>query len=146
MRALDLTARLLGASLTASPFAPAVLGGRAADWLDHAFMGMCHRLPERSLSFMGEVMPLCSRCVGLATGLGLGMLVAWPRLTVRRLRVAVTVGAAFLFVELTTQDLGWHPVTHATRLLSGWLVAYPIGAALTQLAGRGRLDEDARAD
>ncbi len=145
MRALDVTARLLGASLAASPFAPGLLGGRVGEWLDLAFVGMCHRIPERSLHFMGELMPLCSRCVGLATGLGLGMLIAWPQLTVRRLRLAVTLGAAFLFVEMTTQDLGWHPVTHATRLLSGWLVTFPIGAAITQLAGRGRLYDEARA-
>lgn len=143
MRVLDVTSRLLGAALALSPFVSGLVGGRAAAWLDLVFVGMCHRLPERSLRFLGETMPLCSRCVGLATGLGLGMLIAWPRLSVRSLRLAVTIGAAAVFVELTTQDLGWHPVWHATRLLSGWLVAYPLGAAVTQLAARGRLEEPA---
>ncbi|MCC6649170.1 MAG: DUF2085 domain-containing protein [Polyangiaceae bacterium] len=141
MRALGVTSRALGALIALSPFVSNVVGGRAAEWLDLLFVGMCHRLPERSLQLFGETMPLCSRCVGLATGFGLGMLVAWPRLSVRTLRVAVTAGALFLLVELTTQDLGWHPVFHPSRLLSGWLVTFPIGAALTQLVERGRLEE-----
>lgn len=138
MEALGVLARLIGALIAISPFATRLVGGRLGALLDHTFAGMCHRLPERSLSFLGETMPLCSRCVGLGTGLGLGMMIAWPRLSVRTFRVAVTAGAAFLLLEMTTQDLGWHPVFHATRLLSGWLVAFPIGAAFTQLAsGRG---------
>ncbi|MCS6898788.1 MAG: DUF2085 domain-containing protein [Myxococcales bacterium] len=130
--------RVVGALLALLPFLPPLLklvgkeelGERMDGW----FEGFCHRIPERSLSLGEEIMPLCSRCLGLAAGGGLGLLIGRPYRGLRVLRIWVSLAAAFLFVELTTQDLGWHPVFHPTRLLSGFLVAYPLGAAATALA------------
>ena len=130
--------RVAGAALALLPFLPPLLtlAGKVAlaERIDGWFLGFCHRLPERSLHLGGELMPLCSRCLGITTGAGLGLLLGWPYYGVRALRISVSVAAALLFVELTTQDLGWHPVFHPTRLLTGFLVAYPLGAAATALA------------
>jgi uncharacterized membrane protein len=101
--------------------------------LDRPWTMLCHRMPERSLRIAGELMPICSRCLGLVLGLGLGLMLARPALSIRALRIAVSLGATFMFFELTTQDLGWHPVFHPTRILSGLLVAFPIGAAASSL-------------
>lgn len=76
-------------------------------------------------------MPLCSRCLGLLEGLGLGVAIARPRFNLTKLRLVVSLASALLFLEITTQDLGWHRVFHPTRLLSAFLVAYPIGAAMS---------------
>jgi uncharacterized membrane protein len=130
--------RVAGALLAALPFAPPLLqlAGKSAlaERVEGWFDGFCHQLPERSLTIAGEIMPLCSRCLGISLGAGLGLLIGWPYRGLRVLRISVSLAAAFLFLELTTQDLGWHPVFHPTRLLSGFLVAYPLGAAATALA------------
>lgn len=130
--------RVAGAVLAILPFLPPLLklAGKDAlgERMDGWFEGFCHRLPERSLSLGAEIMPLCSRCLGISMGAGLGLLIGKPYWGLRALRIWISVAAAFLFLELTTQDLGWHPVFHPTRLLSGFLVAYPLGAAATALA------------
>lgn len=130
--------RVAGALLAVLPFLPPLLAlaGKVslAERMDGWFTGFCHRLPERSLSIGGELMPLCSRCLGISFGAGLGLLIGWPYRGLRVLRISVSLAAAFLFLELTTQDLGWHAVFHPSRLLSGFLVAYPLGAAATALA------------
>lgn len=134
-------ARTAGALLVAAPFLPPLLLaagiGELAVALDALFAPFCHRQPERSLFLLGVPMPLCSRCLGLLVGLGAGLAAAWPYAGLRALRLSVSFGLAFLFVELTTQDLGWHPVFHPTRLLSGLLVAFPIGAAAGYAAVTG---------
>ncbi len=134
-------ARAAGALLIVAPFLPPLLlaagVGELAVALDGLWAPFCHRLPERSIFLLGAPLPLCSRCLGLVVGLGAGLAAAWPYAGLRALRWAVSFGLAFLFVELTTQDLGWHPVFHPTRLLSGFLVAYPIGAAAGYAAATG---------
>jgi uncharacterized membrane protein len=137
----SVAARTAGVFLVVAPFLPPLLLragiGELAVALDALFMPFCHRLPERSLVLFDAPMPLCSRCLGLAVGLGAGLAAAWPYAGLRALRLSVSFGLAFLFVELTTQDLGWHPVFHPTRLLSGLLVAFPIGAAAGYAAVTG---------
>src|SRR5262245_24781194 len=65
--------------------------GTAGVTLDLAFVSMCHRLPERTLSLAGVPMPLCSRCAGVFAGVALGAAVLGPRLTVSRWRWMVAV-------------------------------------------------------
>lgn len=140
--------RILGAALVIGPFLPPLLlligKPSQAAFFDALWVGSCHRLPERSLAMGGELMPICSRCLGLFGGLGLGLLIARPYAGLRMLRITVSVAATLLFVELTTQDLGWHPVFHPTRLLTGFLCAYPIGAAASALVGGAPLESAAR--
>ena len=45
-------------------------------------------------------------------------------------------GMALMGVEWWTQEAGFHPVFHPTRLLSGFVLAYPIGAAAALLGNR----------
>lgn len=135
--AIEMAVRGFGLCLLLLPFLPPFFYARGDTALGDAFdvwTYACHRLPERSLTIFGEVTPLCSRCFGIMGGLGLGMLVARPFYGLRQLRISLTIGALFLFIELTTQDLGWHEVFHPTRLLSGLLVAFPVGAAAGALA------------
>jgi uncharacterized membrane protein len=135
--AVELAVRGFGLFLLLLPLLPPLFYARGnTEWGDRldVWTYACHRMPERSLALFGEVMPLCSRCYGIIGGLGLGMLVARPFYGLRVLRWCLTLGAAFLFLELTTQDLGWHRVFHPSRLLSGLLVSFPVGAAAGALA------------
>ncbi len=97
--------------------------------LDAAFVTMCHRMPERTLTLAGVAMPLCSRCAGIFAGMALGALAAWPPLSARAWRWAITVAAGLMALDVATQDLGLHPVWHATRLASGGLFGYAVAAA-----------------
>ena len=124
---LFLALRLVGVLVLLAPF---VLP--AAPW-----WGLfCHRLPDRVLWIFGEPMPICSRCLGIFSGLGAGLVVAWPELPPRRLLLVVAFAAAAMLMEVGSQEAGWHPIFHPTRLLSGLLLAYPIGATAGALARR----------
>jgi uncharacterized membrane protein len=100
-------------------------------WLaDLAFVVLCHRLPERTLTLWGEPMPVCSRCAGIFAGLGMGALLARPRLTVRAARVAVAGAGALILVDVLTQDLGVRPFWHPARLVTGALLGYVLSCTL----------------
>jgi uncharacterized membrane protein len=103
--------------------------GVVGDGLDAAFITMCHRLPERTLVLAGVAMPLCSRCSGIFAGVAVGALAVWPQLSARAWRWVITAAAAAMVLDVATQDLGLHPVWHATRLASGFAFGYAIAAA-----------------
>ena len=112
------------------PFARALLPlGRAGELLDLFFLPMCHRLPERTLALASVSMPLCSRCAGIFAGLALGSLLQLPRVEIARWKILVVVAGALMLLDVVTQDLGVHPVWHATRIASGLLFGYAIAAA-----------------
>jgi uncharacterized membrane protein len=103
--------------------------GAAGAALDAAFTTMCHRLPERTLALAGVPMPLCSRCAGIFAGVALGALAVWPRLSALAWRWAITASVGLMVLDVATQDLGVHPVWHATRLATGLAFGYALAAA-----------------
>jgi uncharacterized membrane protein len=103
--------------------------GRAGELLDLLFVPMCHRIPARTLYYAGVPMPLCSRCAGIFAGLALGALIMRPRVSIARWRILVAVASALMLLDVVTQDLGVHPIWHVTRVASGLLFGYAIGAA-----------------
>lgn len=109
------------------PLARAALPlGRAGELLDRLFVPLCHRLPERTLALAGVAMPLCSRCGGVFAGLALGALLLRPRVPVARYRIFLAAAAALMLLDVVTQDLGLHPIWHATRIASGLLFGYAL--------------------
>lgn len=104
--------------------------GVAGLWLDAAFATMCHRLPERSLVLAGVAMPLCSRCAGVFLGVAAGALAAWPRLSTRGYKLAISAACVAMLADVVTQDLGLHPIWHATRIATGFLLGHALGAAV----------------
>lgn len=92
--------------------------------LDYVFFAMCHRRPARTLIFEGVAMPLCSRCAGIFLGVALGAALGRPIIAVRAWRWAFAVACALMVTDVLTQDLGLHPVWHATRVATGVLVGY----------------------
>ena len=124
------------------PLARATLPlGPVGQVFDLLFVVLCHRLPERTIEIAGVAMPLCSRCAGIFTGLGLGALIAWPRPTLRVTRYAVVVAGAIMLLDVIAQDLGWHPLWHSTRLGTGILLGYVLSCALVAAIVRERRGE-----
>lgn len=104
--------------------------GLLAEAMGLPFMFVCHRMTERTLHLAGEAMPLCSRCAGIFTGLALGAITCWPRVTVQRARLLLAGGGLLMLADVVTQDLGIHPVWHTTRLLTGGLLGWIACATL----------------
>lgn len=104
--------------------------------VDGMFFLMCHRRPERTLILSGVPMPLCSRCAGIALGLALGGLAAWPSPSARGTRIAAVLAGALMIVDVVTQDLGIHPVWHASRIATGGLLGYVLAIGLFGLIRR----------
>ncbi len=120
-----------GAIPWALPFARAWLPlGPLGVLLDGVFFFLCHRRPERTLVLAGVPMPLCSRCAGIAAGLALGALLAWPSPSLRATRIAGIVAVIAMLVDIVTQDLGVHPVWHATRIATGLGFGYVLAVGL----------------
>jgi uncharacterized membrane protein len=128
------------------PLARAYLpAGALGDGVDGAFVLLCHRMAERTLSVAGVPMPLCSRCAGIFLGLALGIAVAWPRLSLRATRYALLGAGLLMLADVVTQDLGIHGVWHVTRLATGGLLGYVCASALVAAIVRHRHELEARA-
>lgn len=138
VRAVRFAAVALGALPWCLPLARSWLPlGAVGVALDHLFVPMCHRMPERSLTLGGVMMPLCSRCAGIFAGMAAGAAIARPRFPMRVWRPLLVVLGALMAVDVAAQDLGLHPVSHSTRLATGLAFGYGVTAAfLTQLARR----------
>ena len=120
-----------GALPWALPFARAKLPlGPLGALLDGMFLFVCHRRPERTLVLASVPMPLCSRCAGIALGLLLGAIAAWPSPSLRATRIGIAAALGLMVADVVTQDLGIHPVWHASRLGTGALLGYVVAIGL----------------
>ncbi|MCA9624178.1 MAG: DUF2085 domain-containing protein [Myxococcales bacterium] len=112
--------------------------GAVGTILDGLFIASCHRLPSRTLHFAGHAMPLCSRCGGIYLGLALGAVLVWPRLSGRRIPLAFGVTGALMLLDVIAQDLGWHPMWHSTRIVTGLLVGWTASSSFVAALMRAR--------
>jgi len=96
----------------------------------------CERDPARTLSLAGAPLGVCARCSGIYFGIGLGALLRSPRLSARATRIWVGVGAALMLLDVTLEDHGLHGGWPAVRVLTGVLLAYPVGVGLGALVSR----------
>lgn len=98
----------------------------------------CERDPARTLTFGGVPLAVCARCSGIYFGLGLGAAVRRPRLSPPALRGWVLTGAAFMVADVALERAGLHGAWAPLRVLTGLLLAYPVGAGLGLLLQRAR--------
>jgi uncharacterized membrane protein len=111
------------------------LGG-VASLLDRWFAFHCERDPARTLELGGVMLPVCVRCLGVYLGLGLGALVLRPRLEVWPLRLWVGVASVLMLADVGSEYLGLRPAWAPLRLMTGLLLAYPVGSSLVWAARR----------
>jgi uncharacterized membrane protein len=98
------------------------------------FRFQCHRDPERSLVWLGEQLPVCSRCFGIYAGLGLGALLLRPRLGLWPLRIWVLCAVLLMLADVASESAGLRPGFAWLRVASGVLLAYPVGSSLVWAA------------
>jgi uncharacterized membrane protein len=139
-----MTRRVLGALLASVALWP-LLPVAAHYWpvalpLERALGGWfdlhCQRDPARTLSVLGVPLAVCARCSGIYFGLGIGALLRRPRLTPRSLRLWMLGAAALMVVDVALETRGVHGAWPAVRLLTGVLLAYPVGAGLANALSR----------
>lgn len=144
-RYLTYLLRGIGLLLLAWPFVPPALRifglDSVAFWLERPWMLTCHRIPERTMNFVGEKMPMCSRCAGLDLGAGLGLLVGWPYRGPMLLWVWLALASVLLFLDVYTQGAGLHGIWHPSRIATGMLLSFPVGAAMTAIMKRASKEE-----
>jgi uncharacterized membrane protein len=137
MKQVFTVSRALGVMILLWPILPPLLHAcnlhAFAEALEWPWAQTCHRNPARTLHFVGWLMPMCSRCMGLDVGFGLGLVVAMPYRGPKLMWGWMAIAGALLFVEMWTQERGLHPIWHATRFLTGALLAYPIGVAIANV-------------
>ncbi len=133
-------ARALGGVIVLWPFLPPLLHHLgvhgAASALEAPWALSCHRMPDRTLRLLGWAMPMCSRCMGLDVGFALGLMIGAPYRGPKWMWLWMAGALGLLLVEHFTQEWGLHPIWHATRFVTGALLAYPVGAAITRLMRR----------
>lgn len=95
--------------------------------------GICHQLPEHSISIGGSQLPLCARCTGTYLGAVIGLAnFCWPdRFRAARpppLKVLATLGLLFVFwavdglnsyVNYITGQVMLYPPSNPLRLMAG---------------------------
>jgi uncharacterized membrane protein len=135
-------ARLVGLGLVVSvglwPLVPLVSRyWPASAPLEHAlgvwFDLHCQRDPARTPDVFGVPLAVCARCSGIYFGLGLGALLRRPRLSPPALRFWVVVAAALMLTDVALERFGVHGAWTTARLLTGVLLAFPVGAGLGEL-------------
>lgn len=147
-RWLGTAVRALLIAIGLSPWLPALaavlpslepLASLAEAW----FGFQCHRDPTRALTFGGSQLPVCARCFGIYAGLGWGALVLRPRLEPKFVRLWLFASVVFMLLDVATELLEMRPAWPALRVLTGSLLAWPIGVALVQNARRYALGDEA---
>jgi uncharacterized membrane protein len=94
----------------------------------------CERDPARTLRLWGVPFGVCARCSGIYFGLGLGAAVRRPRLSASALRGWVLAAVALMLADVALERYGLHGPAASWRVLTGLLLAYPVGAGLALLA------------
>lgn len=126
------------------PFLPPLLESvpalrYAGSAFDAWFQFQCHREVARSFTLLGQQMPVCSRCLGIYLGLGLGALILRPKLDVWPLRIWVGLAAAAMILDVATEGLRMRPPSGWFRFATGLFLSYPVGTALV-VAAKGAVD------
>ena len=105
----------------------------------HSLSSFCHQRPERTVEWMGKLMPVCSRCAGIYAGLILGNLLTPPHLA-RHWRWWLGIAMGLMVTDVLIQDwvrmAPWHPSRMVTGLFLGWVLT---GGAVTLLSGDDRV-------
>ena len=145
---LGTAVRVLLVAVGLSPWLPVLAGmlpslEPLASLADGWFGFQCHRDPTRALTVGGIELPVCARCFGIYAGLAWGALVLRPRLEPKFVRLWLFASTVFMLLDVVTELLEMRPSWPALRVLTGSLLAWPIGVALVQNARRCALGGEA---
>ncbi|MGZ3420930.1 MAG: DUF2085 domain-containing protein [Polyangiales bacterium] len=118
-----------------SPFVSVVLPDSwLARWLSRWFSVQCHGRLDRTLALFGHYFPVCSRCLGIYLGLAVGALLPLRSLAAKWRRAWLLSAAVLMVIEVMVQDTMRHEPWHPARILTGVLLAWPVGQILIAAA------------
>lgn len=114
-----------------APFLPALFQGVPAlaglgRVIEAWFSLQCEREPSRG--FPGVA--VCARCLGIYVGLGLGALIARPRLPLGWFQVWIALAALALLADTLTEAHALRPASASLRFFTGAVLAYPIALVI----------------
>jgi uncharacterized membrane protein len=122
MRALLIVAGAL-------PWAFIALGAFGID-MRPAFAAFCHQIPEKSLTFFGTPMVICSRCSGIYAGVAIGAIIPPLAFMERHGRAAVFIALFLVILDVVTQNYLLHTINHPLRLATGFIAGWTASAYL----------------
>jgi uncharacterized membrane protein len=96
--------------------------------LDAWFALQCERDPARMLG-VGAV---CARCLGIYSGLGLGALIARPRVRSPWLELWLGVAALAMLADVESEAFGLRRAMAPLRLATGLFLAYPAALSVVR--------------
>jgi len=123
----------------ALPYLAFALGG-GPTWLARWFRFQCHGRIDRTLALGGQYFPVCSRCLGIYTGLALASILVIPKVSAPARRMWIVGAALAMVLEVYVQDASGHAPIHVLRLVTGLLLAWPV--ALTLVAAGSSAKEE----
>jgi uncharacterized membrane protein len=140
-RALELLGLSALGAVALLPFLPVlsrILPGASVleQLLNPWFELHCERDPSRTLTLGGTPLAVCARCTGIYLGVGGGAVLRRPSLSAAQLRGFALVAAALMLLDVLAEQRGWHAAWPGFRLLTGVLLAYPLGLGLGALLDR----------
>ncbi len=109
------------------------------DWgkgLRDLFALQCHQRASRSWPFLGHLLPVCTRCLGVYLGLALTLALGRPRLRTGALRALILVSALVLGLDVLAETLGMHQPAAGLRFATGALLGGAVGLAVGQALRR----------
>ncbi|MDI6698055.1 MAG: DUF2085 domain-containing protein [Candidatus Saccharicenans sp.] len=122
--------------ILAGIFLAPLLGGKSpavSAFLYHLFSSVCHQRPERSFSWFGRPLAVCSRCLGFYAGFFFSVLTypLWPGRLIKWLETRpslILVAAGPLIVDAVGGLLGLWWTPPGLRLATGalWSTFLPV--------------------
>ncbi|WP_217703501.1 DUF2085 domain-containing protein [Bacillus sp. Marseille-Q1617] len=94
----------------------------------------CHRIPERSLVVRNHQFPVCFRCMGIVTGIFIGIIVNWFYLfSVLTLAVGGLLMIPML-IDGYTQMKRWRVSNNPLRLTTGMMFGWGLAIGIVYLS------------
>jgi hypothetical protein len=133
------TLRVLLVLVGTLPFLPGLLEGipglaSLGHGIDSWLELQCGRDPTRMIG----VGAACARCLGIYVGLGLGALIARPRLPAGMLLRFVLGGLGLMALDMGSEVLLDRPAWAPLRVATGLAFAYPVGVLSVLAFGPAR--------
>ena len=129
--------RLLLALSGALPWLLATFSRHTPD-LRPLFKDFCHQIPERTLTFFGTPMVVCSRCAGIYAGIALGAVTPSFVFMARHGRLFLWVALFIVLSDVFVQNYLLHSINHALRITTGFIAGWTASAFLFSSIGKPR--------